>query len=252
MIKIAVTGSMESGKTTVCHELSIAYKIPLFNSDKFAKELYRDNQELKQALIKRYGERIYNGQEIDSPLLASIIFPNKEELDWVNKTLHPFVRKGFEDFCKSKEGESDYCIMETALVYEHKIQDMFDFVVYVTAPEKARIERVKLRDQKSEENIKSRMQYFMDEDTKILLADFVIDTFCPQISLQEQCEILFRRLPLTEKMRSTILGLTNWDKENLKNLGINIYHIRRLKMDLINEQEYEKAAHVRDLEKSIQ
>ena len=142
--------------------------------------------------------------------------------------------------------------METALVYEHKIQDLFDFVVYVTAPEKTRIERVKLRDQKSEENIKSRMQYFMDEDTKILLADFVIDTFRPQISLQEQCEMLFHRLPLTEEMRSTILGLTNWDKENLKRLGINIYHIRRLKRDLIQEQEYEKAAYVRDLEKSIQ
>ena len=252
MIKVAVTGSMGSGKTTVCHHLAIKYKIPLFNSDKFAKKLYRDNQELKSILIKRYGEKIYNGQEVDSPLLASLIFQKKEELDWINKTLAPFVRVGFEDFCKSYEGIFDYCIMETALIYEHKIQDLFDFVVYVTAPEKTRIERVKLRDQKSEENIKSRMQYFMDEDTKILLADFVIDTFRPQISLQEQCEMLFRRLPLTEEMRSIILGLTNWDKENLKRLGINIYHIRRLKMDLINEQEYEKAAHVRDLEKSIQ
>ena len=252
MIKVAVTGSMGSGKTTVCHHLAIKYNIPLFNSDKFAKKLYRDNQELKSILIKRYGERVYDGQGINSQVLSSIIFSNKEELDWINAHIDPYVRAGFEDFCKSYEGIFDYCIMETALVYEHKIQDLFDFVVYVTAPEKTRIERVKLRDQKSEENIKSRMQYFMDEDTKILLADFVIDTFRPQISLQEQCEMLFRRLPLTEVMRSIILGLTNWDKENLKRLGINIYHIRRLKRDLIQEQEYEKAAYVRDLEKSIQ
>lgn len=256
MIKIAVTGSMGSGKTTVCHELSRKYKIPLFNSDKFVKELYRDNLELKSLLIERYGEKVYNGQEINSKFLSSIIFSKSEELDWVNNLVAPYVRSGFEEFCKSKEGESDFCIMEAALVYEHGIQSLFDFVIYVTAPEKVRIERIKRRDHHSEAHIKERTKHFMDEDTKIIQADFVIDTFRPQLNIQEQCGLMVQRFPLTEGIRSKIMESLNKEKEtsfqDLRLSGVNIYHLRKMKIELVNNQKYEEATFIRDLEKMME
>ncbi|MBP5642930.1 MAG: dephospho-CoA kinase, partial [Bacteroidales bacterium] len=50
----------------------------------------------------------------------------------------------------------------------------FDKIIFVSAPEGIRLQRVMLRDDCSEENVRSRMRLQLSEDLKVSKADFVI------------------------------------------------------------------------------
>jgi dephospho-CoA kinase len=60
------------------------------------------------------------------------------------------------------------------LIFEANLQDYFDYIIGVTAPESIRLERVKKRDHISEEHIYQRIQQQMDETAKMSRCDFVV------------------------------------------------------------------------------
>lgn len=256
MIRIAVTGSIGSGKSTVCRHLESVFKIPVFYSDDYIKQQYRTNQELKKEVVNAFGEEVYDGSGIDTKKLASIIFSDKRKLDKINEIVAPFAREGFDEFCKHNATVHSYAIMETALVYEHSIEHLFDFVVYVTAPEAVRIERVKKRDLVQESQVKDRLRHFIDEDSKILRADFVVDTFRPQIDYTEQCQMLVKRFPLTDHEQKMIMEAVDQKSlsegiEIMRTNNMSVHRVRLMKRVLLDDKNYEKAAAVRDIERAM-
>ena len=64
MIKIGITGSLASGKTTASKILSLR-RGPLFSADKTVKELYQ-NKQFKSLIAKRF--RLKNNNQIKKSL----------------------------------------------------------------------------------------------------------------------------------------------------------------------------------------
>ena len=58
MIKVAITGGIGSGKTTVCRIFNLL-GIPVFNADLEAKIIMESDSELKKSLIDFLGKDIY-------------------------------------------------------------------------------------------------------------------------------------------------------------------------------------------------
>lgn len=56
MIKVAITGGIGSGKTTVCRIFNLL-GIPVFNADLEAKIIMESDSELKKSLIDFFGKR---------------------------------------------------------------------------------------------------------------------------------------------------------------------------------------------------
>ena len=88
MIKIGITGSLASGKTTASKMLSFK-KGPLFSADKAVKELYK-NRKFKSLIAKRF--RIQNNKQIKKSL-KNLILENKKNIKILEKIIHPLVRK---------------------------------------------------------------------------------------------------------------------------------------------------------------
>ena len=65
--------------------------------------------------------------------------------------------------------------IESALVYEAQIENLFDYVLLITADEEIRINRVIERDKVSKEDVKMRMGNQISEKEKRGRADFVIE-----------------------------------------------------------------------------
>lgn len=171
MLKIGITGGIGSGKSLVCKILeSIGY--PVFYSDDISKSITINNQEVRSALILRYGDNIYQGQQLNRSLLSQKIFENPNERLFVNELIHPKVREAFDQFASSSS--KPFVFNEAAILFETGSYKHFDRTILVTAPEDTRIERVMKRDHCNKEAVVKRIDSQWKDERKIKLADGVI------------------------------------------------------------------------------
>lgn len=172
MIKIAITGGIGSGKSTVCKIIE-TLDFPVYYSDKRAKTLMTNSKTIVETLKKLYGEDIYINKEINKTKLASIIFNSKEELKKVNSIIHPEVEKDFlkwTDYQKSR-----IVFQESAIVFESKLEHLFDYIICVTADIETRIERVIKRENINRETTLERINNQLPQEEIIKRSNFIID-----------------------------------------------------------------------------
>ncbi len=185
MIKVALTGNIGSGKSTVARIFSV-FGISVFNADIEARSLYYED-EVKDILISVFSDAILTPiGEIDTKILASIIFNDKKALKTVNDIIHPLVFDKYKTWCNQRKNEH-YTIHEAAIIFENKLQKNFDVVINISAPPDIRIIRVMERDNISEEMVRKRMANQLSDKIKCKLSHFIIyndgDSFLiPQVN----------------------------------------------------------------------
>ena len=172
MIVVGLTGGIGSGKSTIAtmfHELGV----PVYNSDERAKYLMNTSKKIRKQLIELFGKKAYLEGNLNRTYIAKKVFNDTDLLEQLNQIVHPVVRK---DFLKwTKKQNASYVIQETALLFENNAQELYDSVILITAPKELRIERVLSRDESTKEQIIARMNNQLDDQTKLELADFVIE-----------------------------------------------------------------------------
>jgi len=171
MIKIGITGGIGSGKSVICRTFNLL-GIPVYYSDKRAKELLNTSKEIKKALTDLLGNELYSITGLDKVRLANIIFNDKSSLERVNAIVHPIVMEDFYSWCNKQK--TDIVINESAIIFEAKLKKHFDYIITVTAPEEIRINRVIKRDNTKKEDVISRMNHQYLDTKKIEESDFVI------------------------------------------------------------------------------
>ncbi len=186
MIKIGLTGGMGSGKSTVA-QMFRDLGIPVYNSDERAKELMRTSKKIRKRIIDLLGESSYNGDELDRSYIAKKVFQDKPLLAKLNSIVHPAVRKDFLKWADTQE--SEYVLQETALLFENNAQVLYDKTILVTAPKELRLERLLKRDESSKEELLARMDNQLEDDSKIKLADFIIENIDLQKTLLKVGEV---------------------------------------------------------------
>jgi dephospho-CoA kinase len=172
MRKVGITGNIGSGKTLCC----LVFKklgIPVFEADLQAKLLYGEPQ-IRQQMCSKFGNEIYfeNG-EINRQLFAQMLFSDSRALSFVNKLIHPAVRKRFAEWCRQFH-DKPFVLYEAAILFETGYHKQLDDTILVTAPEAVRIKRVMERDHVEKSQIRKRMQHQWPEEEKIPLAGFII------------------------------------------------------------------------------
>lgn len=171
MIKVAICGGIGSGKSTVC-QMFAERGIALYDSDSRAKMLMNESVSLREALIAVFGEGCYVDGELNRPYLAQRVFGSEQELAKLNSIVHPAVK---EDFLRwTEEQEGDYCILESAILFESGFDKLVDKTVAVLAPMSLRIERAMQRDGASREQVEARIRAQMSDDELVARADFSI------------------------------------------------------------------------------
>ncbi len=170
MMIVGLTGGIGSGKSTVAKIFELL-RIPVFYADDEAK-LILDQPEVQKKLVDHLGDHLLVNQKIDRKALADEIFNNNQSLAFVNQLVHPAVAEKFKTFGLNQV--APYVLQEAAILFETGGYKKFNATILVTAPVEVRINRLKMRDQSTEEQIVARMKNQWDDEKKLQLADYHI------------------------------------------------------------------------------
>ncbi len=135
MIKIGITGSLASGKTTASKILSFR-RGPLFSADKAVKELYK-NKHFKSLVSKRF--KIKNNSQLKKSL-KNLILKNKNSIKKLEKIIHPLVRKKMKIFTTQNRNKK-LLFYEIPLLIESKLMKHFNVIFFIKAKRQLRLRR---------------------------------------------------------------------------------------------------------------
>jgi dephospho-CoA kinase len=172
MIKVALTGNIGSGKSTVA-KIFATLNIPVFHADQEAKLLYQ-REDVKKNVHRHFGDAVFDREnEINFASLAKVVFNHPESLQTINQIIHPLV---FEVYTKWLQQHKDhtYTIHEAAIVFENQLEHQFDIIINVSAPEAIRLQRVVKRDGLTPEQFYERAEKQLPEEHKNKFSDYVI------------------------------------------------------------------------------
>ena len=167
MIKIGITGSLASGKTTASKILSYR-RGPLFSADKAVKELYKNNH-FKSLIGRRF--KIKNNNQLKK-FLKNLILKNKDNIKKLEKIIHPLVRKKMKSFT-SQNRNKRLLFYEIPLLIESKLMKNFNVIIFIKAKKKLRLRRFQLKSaNKKLFNLLNKKQ--LNDAKKIKFCDHVV------------------------------------------------------------------------------
>lgn len=139
MIKIGITGSIASGKSTVA-KMICKKNIPLFSADKIVHNIYKNKNFLKK-VKKTFFLKSNKNIKIE---VKKIVKNNKFQLRKLELIIHPLVRQKMDQFIK-KNKKNFSIVLEIPLLFESNLSKHFNVILFVDATKKIRLKRYLLK-----------------------------------------------------------------------------------------------------------
>ena len=165
-MKIGITGSLASGKTTASKILSFK-RGPLFSADKVVKELYKNNR-FKILIKKKF--KIDNNKI--KKTLKEIILRDKKNIKKLEMIIHPLVRKKMNNFTSMNKNKKNL-FYEIPLLVESNLMGKFDVILFIKAKKKLRLKMFKLKggDEKLFTFLNNKQ---LSDQKKIKFCDYIV------------------------------------------------------------------------------
>jgi dephospho-CoA kinase len=139
-VSVAITGGIGAGKSEALAAFA-RHGAATVSSDEIVHHLLR-RPNVREAVIARMGNGIVGDDgEIDRGALATVVFNDREALEWLEELLHPLVAAEYLEWREQLGRLADapsVCATEVPLLYESGGEERFDKVVVITAPQKLR------------------------------------------------------------------------------------------------------------------
>ena len=191
MIRVGLTGGIGSGKTTVAKIFELL-GVPVYYADDAAKRIMSEDEHLKSAIKRQFGEAAYKNGELDRSFLSSKVFNDPYQLEILNSLVHPATIRYAANWMNQRLTESGgriaYTLKEAALIFESGSAEQLDYVIGVSAPLELRIKRTMERNNTSYDEVIKRMNNQVDEKIKMKLCDFIIHNDEQQLLIPQVIE----------------------------------------------------------------
>ena len=173
MIRLALTGSIGMGKSTVA-QMFRRFGVPVFDADAVVRRLQGPGGPLVAKIEERFaGTTGKHG--VDRDALSQRVLGDPDELAALEAIVHPAVHHERTRFIV-ENGDARALLFEIPLLFETGGEDAFDKVIVVSAPGGVQRERVMNRPGMTEEKFQALLARQTPDEEKRRRADFVIDT----------------------------------------------------------------------------
>ena len=177
MYKLGITGGIGSGKTSASDFLLKSLKsVYVFNADKESKNHLKNSLSLQHRLINKFGSDITDNNKLNIQKLADVAFSNKINQEILNGIMWSEVFILINNkILDCKKNDISLFVLDAAMIFEAKLEHMFDSTLLITADKDTRLKRAVKRHNISLEQIKSRMSLQLSESKKKNKADYIIN-----------------------------------------------------------------------------
>jgi dephospho-CoA kinase len=173
MIRIALTGSIGMGKSTVAQMFERA-GVPVFDADAVVRELQGRGGALVNEIGARFPGTVRDGT-LDREALAARVLDQPPQLELLESIVHPAVRAAREEFVHDHRG-ARAILFEIPLLFETAGEKAFDSVIVVSASADVQRVRVLGRSGMTVAKFEAILARQMPDDEKRRRADFVVET----------------------------------------------------------------------------
>lgn len=183
--KVAVTGGLASGKSTVCR-LFKELGATVVDSDEIVHRLLSSNPQCIKAVVELLGKDIYTNETIDRKKVAAQVFKDQKKLIALENILHPAVIEEIE--CLYKSTRPSLFIAEIPLLFEKGYDQFFEATVAVICSEETALARCSDPAEALE-----RMAHQLSNEEKLKRANYVIFNEGSQRELKVQVKELINQ-----------------------------------------------------------
>lgn len=120
---IGLTGGIGSGKSSVSGRLA-QRGAALIDADAIVRELQRPGEAVFEAMVERWGDLIVaQDGSLDRAAVAGIVFSDKDELEAIEKIVHPVLRKEMDRRIEALASTEQIVILDVPLLAESRSKD---------------------------------------------------------------------------------------------------------------------------------
>ena len=171
MVRIGILGSVGSGKTFIANifkELSFN----IFSADNEVVNIYKNNKIVNKKIAKFFKLKLYKGK-INKQDLRDSLKKNPKKFKFLNKTIHPIVRKRLAIFL-SRFKKNKLVVLDIPLLVENKMLNFVDILVLVKTRSNSFLSRIKKRKNLDKQFLNILKKQQVSEKIKETYADFII------------------------------------------------------------------------------
>jgi dephospho-CoA kinase len=183
VIKLALTGSIGMGKSTVAKMFEAA-GVPVFDADAEVRSLQADGTPMLVQIEALFPGSV-TASRLDRDKLAAAVLGRPEQLARLEALIHPAVRDARERFIAA-HCDAAALLFDIPLLFETNGEAEFDKVIVVSAPADVQRERVLGRTGMSAAKLDAIAARQTADADKRERADFVINTGCDLSTTEAQ------------------------------------------------------------------
>ena len=189
---LGLTGGIGSGKSTAARMFADLGAI-VIDADAIAKEVLEPGQVGYESVINNFGEEILDSSgNIDRVILAGKVFESSIKLKELEEMVHPAVANKVAQIRESLPAGSTI-IYDTPLLIEKSLQQQFDQVIVVLAPEDLRTQRLLARGL-AQNDIIARMSNQATDEQRREIANYVISNSSTLVELREEVQKVWTQI----------------------------------------------------------
>ena len=176
--RIGLTGGIASGKSTITDYVRTHKKIPILDADNLSRELIKPNTLGYKKILDYFGNQIidkYSSEkEINRKLLKKIIFEGEKDREWIQKLLHPLIKKKMIEECIQYKNDK-ILLLVVPLLFEAKFEDICTEIWLVKCTKEHQIKRLVKRDKISEKEALKIINLQLNFEEKLKFSDVILD-----------------------------------------------------------------------------
>jgi dephospho-CoA kinase len=194
VITVGLTGGIGAGKSEVARLLA-GHGAVVVDADELAREAVAPGTPGLAAVVAEFGPEVLAADgSLDRAALGEIVFSDPRRRAALEKIVHPYVGRRSSQLMAAAPADA-VVVYDVPLLVENRLQDAYDVVVVVDAPDELRLRRlVELRGM-PEADARERMAAQASRQARLAVADHVVANDGDFDALRAQVDRIWSRLP---------------------------------------------------------